>query len=231
MFKKALFAAAIAMASSPAFVSAQDFFFSFDQGAATPTTTVANTDIGSTGSLFIFGGADLDINQIDLDFNNSDASVISFTGGVVFNEGAPLSGAEAVAPGGSFTSFSLLDPAGPGGVTATDGRIFATSFLSPGQQPGSGASNFSAGANGFLLAQVDFNIVGAGTSNLSFTAGDLGFVNDGEGQIPVTFGTGSFTVADPIVDPPVDPPVIPEPSSAILLILGAAGMAARRRRS
>ena len=83
-----------------------------------------------------------------------------------------------------------------------------------------------------MLAQVDFDIVGAGTSNLSFTAGDLGFVNDGEGQIPVTFGTGSFTVEAPlVVDPPVDPPVIPEPSSAILLILGAAGMAARRRRS
>ena len=115
-------------------------------------------------------------------------------------------------------------------MTATDGRIFATSFLSPGQVPGAG-DNFDSGANGFLLAQVDFDIVGSGTSNLSFTAGDLGFVNDGEGQIPVTFGTGSFTVADPIVDPPVDPPVIPEPSSAILLILGAAGMAARRRRS
>ena len=229
MFKKALFAAALLVASSPAFVSAQDsFFFSFDQGAATPTTTVANTDIGSTGSLFIFGGADLDINQIDLDFNNDNSSVISFTGGVVFNEGAAASGMAAEAPGGSFTSFSLLDPAGPGGVTATDGRIFATSFLSPGQQPGSGASNFVAGANGFLLAQVDYDIVGAGTANFSFITGDLGVVNDGVGQIPVTFGTGSLTVEG---DGGGDPPVIPEPSSAILLILGAAGMAARRRRS
>ena len=232
MFKKALFAAALLVASSPAFVSAQDsFFFSFDQGAATPTTTVANTDIGSTGSLFIFADENLDFNQLDIDFNNDNAGVVSFTGGVVFNEGAAASGAAAEAPGGSFTSFSLLDPAGPGGVTATDGRIFATSFLSPGQQPGSGASNFSDGANGFLLAQVDFDIVGAGTSDLSFTAGDLGFVNDGAGQLAVSFGTGSITVSDPIVDPPVDPPVIPEPSSAILLILGAAGMAARRRRS
>ena len=228
MFKKALFAAALLVASSPAFVSAQDsFFFSFDQGAATPTTTVANTDIGSTGSLFIFGGADLDINQIDLDFNNDNSSVISFTGGVVFNEGAAASGTADVAPGGSFTSFSLLDPAGPGGVTATDGRIFATSFLSPGQQPGSGASNFVAGANGFLLAQVDYDIVGAGTANFSFITGDLGVVDDGVGQIPVTFGTGSITVEGD----GGGGPVVPEPSSAILLILGAAGMAARRRRS
>ena len=210
---------------------ASDFFFSFDQGAATPNSTVTDIAIGTSGSLFIFGDAALDVNQIDLDFNNDNAAVISFTGGVVFNDGAPLSGAAADAPGGSFTSFSLLDPAGPGGVTATDGRIFATSFLSPGQVPGAG-DNFDSGANGFLLAQVDFDIVGSGTSNLSFTAGDLGFVNDGEGQIPVTFGTGSFTVEAPlVVDPPVDPPVIPEPSSAILLILGAAGMAARRRRS
>ena len=230
MFKKALFAAALLVASSPAFVSAQDsFFFSFDQGAATPTTTVANTDIGSTGSLFIFADENLDFNQLDIDFNNDNAGVVSFTGGVVFNDGAPLSGAAAEAPGGSFTSFSLLDPAGPGGVTATDGRLFATSFLSAGQVPGSGASNFESGANGFLLAQVDYNIVGAGTANFSFITGDLGVVNDGVGQVPVTFGTGSLTVEGD--GGGGDPPVIPEPSSAILLILGAAGMAARRRRS
>ena len=113
-------------------------------------------------------------------------------------------------------------------MTATDGRLFATSFLSAGQVPGSGADNFEAGANGSLLAQVDYSIVGEGTANFSFITGDLGVVNDGVGQIPVTFGTGSLTVEG---DGGGDPPVIPEPSSAILLILGAAGMAARRRRS
>ena len=199
MFKKALLAAAVVVASSP-FASAQDFFFSFTQGSVTSTESVANTDIGSTGSLFIFSDAALDFNQLDLDFTNSDSSVVSFTGGVVFNDGAAASGQASDAPGGSFTSFSLVNPNPPAdgsapGVQPADGRLFATSFLSPGQQPGNtGASNFDAGANGFLLAQVDYDIVGAGTANFSFITGDLGVVDDGVGQIPVTFGTGSLTV-------------------------------------
>ena len=228
MLKKALFAAAFVVASSPAFVSAQDFFFSFDQNSAVSSTTVANSDIGSTGSVFIFSDGNLDFNQLDLDFTNDNSSVVSFTGGVVFNSGAAASGAAPDAPGGSFTSFSLLDPAGVApGVTPTDGRLFATSFLSAGQIPGQG-DNFNSGANGFLLAQVDFDIVGAGTANFSFIEGDLGFVDDQTGPFDADISNvGSIVVEGG--DPPV--PTIPEPSSAILLILGAAGMAARRRRS
>jgi hypothetical protein len=60
---------------------------------------------------------------------------------------------------------------------------------------------------------VDYDILGPGTANFDFIAGDLGVVNDGIGQIPVTFGTASVTVD-----------VVPEPSSALLLILGAAAM-------
>ena len=246
MFKKVLFAAALLMAISPAAVSAQDFFFSFDEFSRVPTTTS-----GATGSVFIFADAGLDFNQLDLDFTNDNPSVVSFTGGVVFNDFAPLSGTASSAPGGAFTSFDLLDPTGAtSGVTATDGRLFATSFLSPGQQPGSGASNFRAGANGFLLAQIDYDIVGEGTANFDFIAGDLGVVNDGVGQVPVTFGTGSLTVEGVVVcagygpfpycdiypepepEPEPDPSGnVPEPSSAVLLILGGAAIVARRKRS
>ena len=165
-----------------------------------------------------------------------------FTGGVVFNDGAAASGQASDAPGGSFTSFSLVNPNPPAdgsapGVQPADGRLFATSFLSPGQQPGNtGASNFDAGANGFLLAQVDFVIVGAGTSDFSFIPGGLGVENDPAIALDVDLSdVASFTVEEEIVvgpgpgeGPGID---IPEPSSAILLILGAAGMAARRRRS
>ena len=93
------------MASSPAFVSAQDFFFSFDENSRVPTTTVSSNT--ATGSLFIFADENLFFNQLDLDFTNDNSSVVSFTGGVVFNDGAALSGLASEAPGGAFTSLSL----------------------------------------------------------------------------------------------------------------------------
>ncbi len=217
MFKKALLAVACVLVSSSGIVSAQDFFFSFDENSRVFSQTVDPLTT-STGSLFIFSDENFDFNQADLPFSNSDSGVVSITGGVVFNPGAASSGTSASASGGAFTSFDLDQ------VSAGTGRIFATSFLSPGQVPGSGASNFRAGANGFLLAQVDFDVIGEGTANFDFALGNLGVVNDGEGQVPVDFagGSGQFTVASE---------AIPEPSSAILLILGAASMAARRRRS
>ena len=212
MFKNALIAAAFVMASSPAFVSAQDFFFSFDEFSRVPTSTV-DADIADTGSVFIFGDENFDFNQADIDFSVSSPNVVSFTGGVVFNPGAFNSGMAAEANGGAFTSFSIGDPNGPGGVTATDGRLFAASFLSPGQVPGSGASNFREGANGFLLAQLDYDILGGGAADFDFTLGDLGVFDDGVGQVFPTFASGALTVqgapAPPPVDPPVPPPVDP----------------------
>ena len=218
MFKEFLIAAAVAMASSPAFVSAQDFFFSFDEFSRAPTTTVGSNT--ATGSLFIFADENLDFEQLDLDFTNSNPNVVSFTGGVVFNDGSPNSGLAASAPGGGyFTSFMLLDPTGATPrVTPTDGRLFATSFLPTPLPPN---SNLRPGAIGVLLARVDFDVVGPGTANFSFIPGALGIINDGVGQLDVDLtATGSITVE-----------AVPEPSSAALLILGAAAMVARRRRS
>ena len=207
-----------------------DFFFSFDQNSRVLNASGGPGD--ATGSVFIFADEDVDFNQLDLDFTNNDSSVISFTGGVVFNDGALLSGAADSAPGGSFTSFALLDPEGlASGVTSTDGRLFATSFLSPGQVPGSEASNFIPEADGFLLARIDFDIIGEGIVDLDFINGDLGIVNDGVGAVESTFGSATFSFGSLESAAEPAPPAIPEPSSAILLILGAAGMAARRRRS
>ena len=218
MFKTLFIAAAFILASSPAFVSAQDFFFSFDENSRQFSSTVASGT--ATGSVFIFRDENLDVNQLDLDFTNDNSSVVSFTGGVVFNDGAPNSGLAASAPGGAeFTSFDLLDPNGPGGITPTDGRLFATSFLpipSPLPNP-----DLRPGANGVLLARVDFDVIGPGTSNFSFIAGDLGVIDDQVGLVDVDLSaTGSITVE-----------AIPEPSSSILLMLAAGGMVARRRRS
>ena len=158
--------------------------------------------------------------------------------------------------------FSVEDPNASGGpITTTDGRLFAVSISIPpiiftnGQDPALAGidAEFRPGANGFLLATVDFDIVGDGTADFDFIPGSLGVVNDGVGQVPVTFGSGRLETflpclaiycdpyyqdpyyQDPYFYPEPEPePTIdaPEPSSAILLILGAAGgMVARRRRS
>ena len=224
MFKNALLAAAVAMASSPAFVSAQDFFFSFDRFTRVPTTTVSSNT--ATGSVFILSSVFFEFNQLDLDFTNDNSNVVSFTGGVVYNDGAANSGIASDAPIGNFTSFSLVNPNPPAdgsapGVTPTDGRLFATSFLSRGQVYSYAPGNLVFTANAFLLARVDYDIIGPGNANFDFIRGDLGIVDDGVGQVPATFASGSLTVVE----------AVPEPSSVALLILGAAAMVARRRRS
>ena len=83
-----------------------------------------------------------------------------------------------------------------------------------------------------MLAQLDYEIVGEGIANFDFILGDLGVFNDRVGEIVPTLGSATLFVGGTSASGGgFDPPSIPEPSSAILLILGAAGMVARRRRS
>ena len=213
MFKKVLFAAAFAMACSPAFVSAQDFFFSFDEFSRQSTLTVPNSP--STGQVFIFGDENLDFNQLDLDFTVDNSAVATFTGATTADSD------------GSFTAFSAEDPNAAGApILATDGRLFAVSIpiTGPvdGQDPALAGSDaeFRAGASGFLLATVDFNILRSGVANFDFIPPRLGFLDTvGPFDLDFTGSTGTLVVG------------VPEPSSAVVLILGAAGMVARRRRS
>ena len=221
MIKKAFIAAVVLVASSPAFVSAQDFFFSFDEFSRVPTASVASGT--ATGSVFIFSDENLDFNQLDLDFTNNNSTVVSFTGATTFNSDR-ADGTDR------FTAFAAEDPNVPGGpITATDGRLFAVTIplrpgplADPANRPGVNDPDFRAGANGFLLARVDYDIIGDGIANFDFILGDLGVVDDGVGPVDVDFtgGQGTLTVG-----------VVPEPSSAVLLILGAARVVARRRRS
>ena len=228
MFKKVFFAAAFAIACSPAVVSAQDFFFSFDEFSRLPMATVdsATTD---TGSIFLFADEGIDFNFADIDFNVSNPSVASFTGATPLNSDD------------QFTFFSLQDPNDPDGpISPTDGRLFAVSIIvpalgltDPGIDPANAATDpdFRPGANGFLLAQIDFDILGGGDTSFDFIPGDLGVFNaapDNGDPIELfpTFASGELTVlgepaptpvnppAPTPVDPPAPTPVEPAPSPA-----------------
>ncbi len=78
-----LLAIAFVVTSSPAFVSAQDFFWSFDENSRVDTQ---NVFAGPTpGTVYLFADENLDFNQLDLNFFLSNAAVVSFTGGSTFN--------------------------------------------------------------------------------------------------------------------------------------------------
>ena len=81
MLKRFFIATALVMASSPAFVSAQDFFFSFDENSRVPTTTVSSNT--ATGSLFIFADENLDFQQLERrrdELANERAELAGLTG-------------------------------------------------------------------------------------------------------------------------------------------------------
>ena len=60
-----------------------------------------------------------------------------------------------------------------------------------------------------MLAQVDFDVVGGGTTDFDFILGGLGVFNDGE-QVAVGFESASLAVlGEPVDLPPVQPPVDP----------------------
>ena len=221
--KKILIAVAITLAC-PTFIFAQvspDINFLFGGalseaggGAATSSQT-ADLSQGS-GSINIYSTLGFDFDIGDLDFFSSNTNVVQFTGGVGFNPASVI--------GNRFDSSVVT--VDPGGASS---NLFAVAVLGLGIN--SSFANFDplfdstvgtgfAGANGsFLLARVDYDIVGVGTTEFSFGLGDLGFPRDLPQQIPLypTFGDATLTV-------------VPEPSSAIVLMLCSVGLAVRRRR-
>ena len=74
-----------------------------------------------------------------------------------------------------------------------------------------------------MLATIDYDIVGQGTTEFSLSLQDANG-NPGQGIVDLpgfvnpTFGSATLTV-------------VPEPSSAILLIMGSVAMVTRRKRA
>lgn len=217
MIKNFLIAAAVVIAS-PAFVFSQEIFWSFDQGSAQSTGT---GEVGTSGTAYIFADQPFGFDALDLIFTTSDSAVVLLTGGESRNDDFATIG------GTAFDSTELtVDAAG------TSGSLFAVNVTQNGINPAVTAlfnPHFEAGvgANGaVLLASVDYTVAGAGEATLGFSLGGQGALQLPDTVLNPGFGTGTFTGTGGGATSD-----IPEPSSAVLLVLGAAGMVARRRRS
>ena len=213
--KRFLFAvAAVVCCSSSIF--AQDIFFAFGSGAAATDTQALDAADGTTGQVNLYSRTGLALDGIQFGFEvNTD--VVELTGGSAFDEtfnviggtrynAPPLLVVEA--GGGNYGGVNLTE----NGLGSSVGELF---------DPG-----FDADAGGFLLATLDFDVVGNGTAVFNPVLFGEGFRDTDFIDITdsITFGSAALTVAG------VDNTGIPEPSSALLLAFGVAGYAARRRR-
>ena len=218
--KRFLFAvAAVVCCSSSIF--AQDIFFAFGSGAAsTDSQSLDVTTDGTTGQVNLYSRTGLGLDGIQFGFEvNTD--VVELTGGSAFDEpfnviggtrynAPPLLVVEA--GGGNYGGVNLTE----NGLGSSVGELF---------DPG-----FDADAGGFLLATLDFDVVGNGTAVFNPVLFGEGFRDTDFIDITdsITFGSAALTVTGVADAPGV--PGIPEPSSALLLAFGVAGYAARRRR-
>jgi len=230
--------------------------FSFD--AFQVDLTSSDTSVAQITSGLVINGPNLSNN--DTRFNNpADLNGNGFVGDLVpqddDEDGNPVPAIQEV---GNINEIpALIDASGIVTFQAinVDQAGFPSGFAAPGDSTfdvdesafllgtfdfdivGDGTTTFAfqvtdddtfAGPTGFLDTTAPGSAIGAGGER--FLLDEEGnFVND-PATSPV-FGSATLTVeAGAVVDPPVDPPVVPEPSSAVLLALGLAGFAARRRR-
>ena len=208
--KNLLIAAALVIAS-PALVFSQDIFLSFDSDSFLNT----DTQDSGTGSAFLFSDGQFAFDALDLNFLTSDSSVLRFTGGEAFNPTFDIVG------GSRFTSSEIsFDP------TTNTGNLFSVNILDNGVNPALGplfdpGFNADVGPNGaVLLARLDFDIGGSGTTDIELSLGTNGafqlpdvVLDPSLGNVSLTnSGLGPDVVFPPLptpVDPPVNPPVDP----------------------
>lgn len=202
--KKTLLAVLFFVASICVSTAQADIIFS-----SSSTDAMAGGDVtvgvGQSGSVFVWV---------------STAPAQTMTG-ISFNV---LSGVPAVASGVSHSvqnggRWSSLQA----GTVNSNGNLLHNhrAFYLPGLTNGTGISTGSL--DSFVLhSELQFNATSLGTTNLSFTATTAGisFLGVGGNQWNnVVKGTGSITA-------------VPEPATALVLLVGATGLlVARRRRS
>ena len=207
MLKRFLFAiAALAFCSTGAF--AQDLFLNFGGGAV--STELIADGTSTTGEVNIYARNGFDFQAAEFSFTSGDTAVAAFTGGTGLNP--------AVGPfGDRFDVDPTVETTSADGST---GRFIGVGILGLGVSSAFADFDptFDAGLDAFLLGTVEFDIVGAGEVEFGLEASGNGVLADSVLVDPV-FG-GPVTLIN----------AIPEPSSAILLALGFAGYAARRRR-
>ena len=207
MLKRFLFAiAALAFCSTGAF--AQDIFLNFGGGAV--STELIADGTSTTGEVNIYARNGFDFQAAEFSFTSGDTAVAAFTGGTGLNP--------AVGPfGDRFDVDPTVETTSADGST---GRFIGVGILGLGVSSAFADFDptFDAGLDAFLLGTVEFDIVGGGEVEFGLEASGNGVLADGVLVDPV-FG-GPVTLIN----------AIPEPSSAILLALGFAGYAARRRR-
>ena len=222
-----LILAIVAFNASIAFAQT-DFFWSFNglNSGATNSDEVSGVfNTGATGTLYLYystANSELDTGAgLDLSWSNND--LVRFTAAQTFDFDVVLASDNDVVVGTRWgdafgPAADVQDDAVTGlnafTVVAGDGIINAND--------GSGAfldQGYDAGADAYLFASVDFEIVGLhGVSLLRSVEGDIGIVHDGS-TINPSFGSARFINF-----------VLPEPTSASLLAIGLIGLVARRRR-
>ena len=208
MLKRFLFAiAALAFCSGSAF--AQDLFLNF--GGGTTTTEFVQNLSEQTGEVNIYARNGFDFQAAEFTFTSGDTAVAAFTGGTGLNP--------AVGPfGDRFDVDPTVETTSADGST---GRFIGVGILGLGVSSAFAAFDptFDADLDAFLLGTVDFDLAGVGEVEFNLVPSGNGVLSGGV-LVDPAFGGASLTVTT----------AVPEPSSAILLALGFAGFAARRRR-
>ena len=170
-----------------------------EAGGTAETSTLVTDGSSQFGSVNIYSRSGFDFHAADINIFSSDTSVARITGGEAFNP-------SALVYDGRFNSVSLTADAGGGsgdleviavtrdGVIGVLGALFDPLFdhsIDP-----SGTAN---PPGSFLIARVDFEIVGEGTAEFSLDLDEFGVHTLPDIVFVPTFGSATLEVGSSVV--------------------------------